>query len=484
VRGSSLHVAVDLVPEGILLLGALALIALALRPTGQGSRLIQGLTALTLLAAGLIELTYLRGMPDAGYRVYSDGLVLDRYTVLLVPVLCFLGLLCVASSATALPRITTHVAEYHATLLLAVLGAALLVAAREMVAFWVALEMLSVSLAVLVAMVKTDRRGSEAAVKQLLVSGVASAVLLYGLAILYGVSGSTVLVEVAGALRHTTAASALGLALVVGALLVKLGLVPFHQWVPDTARGAPPAIAGLVLTLGGAAVAAGLARLVVTTFPSSTGNWTALVALLAALTMVFGTVAAIAQTSLRRLIGLVAVSQTGFVLVGLLAYPDAQKGIAALLFALATGGLTVSGMFAVVAMLDGGMGDDLDDVRGLSRRSPLAATMLALGMLSLAGVPPLIGFFAKLFILQSAVLAGYAWLVLLALVMSVAGTVPVLRLVKVMFVDPPDEAAAPLRPAAGPVRLAVGLCALATVLLGAAAQPLFALAAGGAGSIH
>jgi len=423
-------------------------------------------------------------MPDAGYRVYSDGLVLDRDTVFLTPVLCLLGLLCVACGATLTARIAPHVAQYHATVLLAVLGASLLVAAREMVALWVALELLSVSLAVLVAMVKTDRRGSEAAIKQLVIGAVASAVLLYGFAILYGIAGSTVLVEVAAQLRHPTAASSLGLALVVGAMLVKLGLVPFHQWVPDTARGAPPAVGGLVIALGSTAVAASLARVVVTTFGAQSDNWRAMVALVAALSMIVGTVGAFSQTSLRRLLGMLAVSQVGFVLVGALAYADDQKGIAALLFGLATQGITVSGLFAGVALLEAGVGDDLDDLRGLSRRSPLAATMVALGTLSLVGVPPLIGFFAKLFVLQAAVLAGYAWLVLLALVTSVAAAVPSMRLVKAMFVDRPDEDAPRLDPAPPALRVAAGLCALATVLLGAAAQPLFALASGGAGSIH
>ena len=483
MHGSSLRLAVDLVPEGILLVGALLLGAMALSRSAR-PRSAQVLTALTLVVAASVQLVYLNGMPDAGYRVYSDGLVVDRYTVFLVPVMCVLALVSVAASGPLLARIATHVAEYHALILLTVLGGALLVAAREMAALWMALELLSLCLVLLVGVVKTDRRGSEAAVKQLVVGGAASATLLYGFALLYGAGGSTVLVDVALQVRHATAATALGMALAVGAMLIKLGAVPFHQWVPDTTRGAPPAVTVLALGVGGTAVAGSLARLAVTTFPFEVGNWTALVALVAALTMLYASVAALSEGSLRRLLGLLAIGQVGVLLLGLLGHDPDQKGIAALMFGLATGGVTVAGMFAVLALLDGSVGDSLDDCRGLSRRSPLAALMLGVGVVSLVGAPPLIGFFAKLFLLQSAVLAGYAWLVLVALVTSVIGAVPAARLLRLMFVEDTEGDIASAASAASAVRVAVGLCAGATVLLGVLAQPLFNLASGGAGTVH
>jgi NADH-quinone oxidoreductase subunit N len=483
MHGSSLRLAVDLVPEGILLLGALLLGALALGRAAR-PRPVQLLTVVVLLAAGGGQLLSLKGMPDPGYRAYSDGLVVDRYTTFLVPVMCLLALLAVATSGPLLPRIATHVAEYHALVLLAVLGGSLLVAAREMAALWVALELLSVCLALLVGMVKTDRRGSEAAVKQLMIGAAASAILLYGFALLYGAGGSTVLVDVASNVRHGSPAAALGMGLVICALLTKLAAVPFHQWLPDTLRGAPAPVAALALGVGATAVAGSLARVVVTTFVELTASWTALVALVAAVSLLYGNLAALTQVSLRRLVGLLAVGQAGFLLLGLLGSAPGQKGVAALIFALATGGVTVAGMFAVLGAIDGAVGDDLVSLRGLGRRSPLAAAMLGLGVVSLVGVPPLIGFFAKLFLLQSAVLAGYAWLVLLALVTSVIGAVAAARLLRLMFVDLPDEGEAPVPSAGGAVRIAIGFCALVTVLLGVAAQPLFNLASGGAGSIH
>jgi NADH-quinone oxidoreductase subunit N len=260
--------------------------------------------------------------------------------------------------------------------------------------------------------------------------------------------------------------------------------VPFHQWVPDTTRGAPPAVSVLAFGVGVTAIAGSLARLAVTTFPFEVGNWTALVALVAALTMLFASIAALSEGSLRRLLGLLAVGQVGFLLLGLLGHAPDQRGIAALMFGLATGGVTVAGMFAVLSVLDGAVGDSLEDCRGLSRRSPLAALMLGVGVVSLVGAPPLIGFFAKLFLLQSAVLAGYAWLVLLALVTSVIGAVPAARLLRLMYVEDADEGTDPVRSTTSAVRVALALCAAATVLLGILAQPLFNLASGGAGTIH
>lgn len=483
MHASSLRLTVDLIPEAILLGGALVLGLLGLRRATRPGP-VTWLTMVVLVATAGVQLAYLKGMPDAGYRAYSDGLVVDRYTTFLVPVMCLVALLGVAASGPLFPRIATHLAEYHALVLLAVLGGSLLVAAREMAALWIALELLSICLVLLVAVHKTDRRGSEAAIKQLVVGSAASAVLLYGFALLYGVGGSTVLLDVADQVRHPGAASTLGMALVICALLTKLGAVPFHQWLPDTVQGAPPAVVALGVGVGGTAVAGSLARLVVTTFPAQTGNWTALIAIVAALSMLYGNIAALVQGGLRRLIGLLVVGQSGVLLLGLLGAAPSQQGVAALIFGLATTGVTVAGMLTVLALLDGVLGDDLDDLRGLSRRSPLGATMLGLGVVSLLGAPPLLGFFAKLFLLQSAVLAGWAWLVVLALVTSVIGAVPAVRLLAVMFVDMPDEDAPPVRVVATATRVAVGFCAAATVLLGVLAQPLFNLASGGAGAVH
>lgn len=476
---------VDLVPEGWLLLGALLSCGLAVFGRGVTMRIHRAVAVAALLAASVSSVVFLRGLPREGYAAYGGGIVVDRYAIFLVPTMCAFCLFAVLSSAALEPRLRLHGGEYHALLLLATLGAALLASAREMIAFYVALELLSVCLYVLVGIVKTDRRSSEAAFKYLVIGAASSAILLYGLALLYGLTRSTDLVAVGRALGHPSAAAVLAAGLVVVGLAFKLGAVPFHQWVPDVYEGAPAPVSGLIATMSKTAGFAILARVAVSGFGATTSNWTAVVAAIAAATMVYGNLVALAQRDLKRLLAYSSVGQAGFILLGLLAFRSADQGIAAMLFYLFTYGVTVAGIFAVVARLDGvGVGSTLDAYRGLSRRCPVEAATLAVGMVSLVGIPPLVGFFAKFFVFQAAVEAGYAWLVLVALVTTVISAGYYLRVVRVVYVDAPGDDPRPLPPAAWPVRAAVAVCGLATVFLGIAAQPLFALAAGAGGQIH
>lgn len=478
--------AADLVPEAWLLLGALGCCGLAVAPRHRYRLgLVRAITAGSTVAAAASSVVYLRGLPREGYAAYAGGLVVDRYAIFLVPTVCAFCLFATLSGAAVAPRLRLHAGEYHALLLLATLGAALLASTREMIAFYVALELLSVSLYALVGMVKTERWSSEAAFKYLIIGAASSAVLLYGLALLYGLTQTTDLVAVGRALSQPRPAAVLGAGLVVVGLAFKLGAVPFHQWVPDVYQGAPAPVAGLIATMSKTAGFAVLARVAISGFGATTGNWTALVAAMAAASMLYGNLVALAQQDIKRLLAYSSIGQAGFVLLGLLAFPPADQGIAAMLFYLFTYGVTVAGIFAVVAYLDGlGLGSDLDAYRGLSRRSPEAAAVLAVGMVSLVGVPPLIGFFAKLFVFQAAVEAGYAWLVVLALAATVISAGYYLKVVRVAYVDPPPDGAASLPLPAATVRLSMAICGLATVFLGAAAQPLFALAAGAAGQVH
>lgn len=476
---------VDLIPQAVLLLGALVCCGVAAGRRTTGLAVFQVLGSVTLGAAALTELIYLRGMPVDGYHAFGDGLVVDRYSVFVTATLCAFSLITLLASDSVAALLRPHTGEYTALLLLATLGGVLLASAREMISFYIALELLSVSLYVLVAIIKTQRRGSEAAFKYLVLGAASSAVLLYGLAILYGVSGQTDLVAVGRSITHTTAASALGITLVLVGLAFKLGAVPFHQWVPDVYEAAPAPVAGLIAAMSETAGFAIVARVAVTAFGAEASNWTALIAILAVASMVLGNLVALAQSNVRRLLAWSGIGQAGYVLMGLLAYHLDQQGVSAMLFYLFTYGVTVVGLFAVIGHLESrGVPASLDAYRGLSRRSPGAAVTLSLGMVSLIGVPPLVGFFAKLLVFQAAVLAGYAWLLLIALVMTVVSAGYYLRVVKVVLVDPPvDEAAAVAAPAP-PLRGVIALGGLAVVFLGAAVQPLYALATGGGGQVH
>jgi len=478
---------VDLLPEAMLLLGALACLVLAALRRRAGIRTYQVISGLALVAAAGCNFAYLRGLPTSsanpGYIAYGNGLVVDRFTLFLTATLCAFALFTVLMGTVLSERIRTHLGEYHAFLLLATLAGVLLVSTREMVSAWVAIELLGISLVLLTGTVKTARRGGEAALKQFVAGIVSSAVLLYGLALLYGLGGSTDLVVVAHGATHAGPALQLAMALTLLGLLGKVGVVPFQRLLPDVFQGAPAPVIGFAGTVAVTAVLGLFMRVAVTAFPAVQGSWPALVALVAALTMLYGSLLALRQQSVRRLLGHLLLAQVGVLLMGFLGWRHENGGIAVVMVGLASGGFAVLAAAAVITLVEAsGSSDRVDSYRGLSRRSPGAAAALSVALLSLAGVPPAIGFFSRLLAMESAVLAGYAWLLVLALASTVVGALAALRLVRVMFTAEPDADALPLEaPFAG--RLTLAVCGVAVVALAAAVQPLLSLAGGGASAV-
>ena len=478
---------IDLLPEAMLLLGALLCLGLAATRRATGIRTYQAVSALALVAAAGTNFAYLRGLPGAqpnpGYVAYADGLVVDRFTLFLTATLCAFTLFTVLLGTLLSERIRTHLGEYHAFLLLATLAGVLLVSTREMISMWVAIELLGISLVLLTGNVKTARRGGEAALKQLAAGIVSSAVLLYGLALLYGLGGSTDLIEVAHTATRGDAATDLAMALTLLGLLGKVGVVPFQRLLPDVFQGAPAPVVGFIGSVVVTAVMGLLLRVAVTAFPAVKASWPALVALAAALTMLYGAVLALRQRSLRRVLGHLLVAQVGVTLMGVLGWDPANGGIAVVMVSLAGGGMAVLAAAAVITLVEAaGSADSLDAYRGLGTRAPGIAAALTVALLSLAGVPPAIGFFGRLLSMEAAVMAGYAWLLVLALVATVIGAMAALRVVRVLYTEEPDEDALPLEaPLTG--RAALAVCGLASILLVAALQPLLSLAGGGASAV-
>jgi len=287
-----------------------------------------------------------------------------------------------------------------------------------------------------------------------------------------------VLTEVATSLTHTGPAAAFGIALTLTGMAFKLGAIPFHQWVPDVYEGAPAPIAGLIASVSKIAGFAMVARFAITALPLSASTWTAVIAVVATASMILGNLAALAQRRLRRLLAYSSIGQAGFILMGLLAYGRGEAGVGASLFYLLTYGITIVGVFAAVTAAEAaGVTDEIESYRGLSARAPVAAATMGVAMVSLIGIPPLIGFFAKLVVFQSAVLAGWGWMVVVAVTATVISAGYYLRVLKAIYIDPPADGAAAL--GREPVQLRGGMiaCAAATVLLGVVAQPLLHVAA-------
>jgi NADH-quinone oxidoreductase subunit N len=378
-----------------------------------------------------------------------------------------------------------HKGEFYVLTLFAVLGMMVLVSAHSLLTLYLGLELMSLSLYTLVAFDRDSPRSTEAAMKYFILGSVASGVLLYGMSLLYGVTGSLNIVEI-GAWLQGPEAEAFNLMLVfataflVVGLAFKLGAVPFHAWVPDVYHGAPTAVTLLVGSAPKIAAFALVVRLLVDGAGALHADWQMMLVVLAVLSLLVGNVVAIAQTNIRRMLAYSTISHIGFLLLGILA--GTPEGIAAAMFYSITYAIMAAGAFGMVMLLSrkGFEADNLEDFRGLNQRSPWFAFIMLLLMFSMAGVPPTVGFYGKLLVLAAIVEVGLVWLAVLAVFSAVIGAFYYLRVVKLMYFDEPTDLA-PL-PKATDVNLVLSLNGLAVLALGIFPGILLALAMTAAGA--
>lgn len=340
--------------------------------------------------------------------------------------------------------------EFYILALFSLLGQMVMISANNFLIIYLGLEMMSLSLYALVAIRRDHAVSTEAAMKYFILGALASGFLLYGISMLYGATGSLDLTEVAKAIGSGTVNKpvlVLGLVFVVAGLAFKLGVVPFHMWVPDVYQGAPTAV---TLLLGGAPKLATFAitiRLLVEGLSDLAIDWQQMLTILAVLSMAIGNVTAIMQTNIKRMLAYSTISQMGFVLLGLLsgvvtaADGSVVNGYGAAMFYSITYVMTTLGVFGVIMLLSraGFEAENIDDFKGLNQRSPWFAFVMLLFMFSLAGVPPVVGFYAKLSVLQSVVANGQIWLAIFAVLFSLIGAYYYLRIVKVMYFDEPAQ---------------------------------------------
>lgn len=333
--------------------------------------------------------------------------------------------------------------EYFTLGLFAVLGMMIMVSAKTMLLIYLGLELLSLSMYAMVAFKRNDGRASEAAMKYFVLGAIASGMLLYGMSVIYGVSGSLHLDHIANYMSgHPVMQNIgllLGLAFVIVGLGFKLGVVPFHMWVPDVYDGAPTSVTLFLGTAPKIAAFAMIMRLLVEGLGDMAQGWQQILAILAALSLLAGNIIAIAQTNIKRMLAYSTISHMGFVIMGILA--ASETGYASSMFYIITYAIIAMGGFAVVILLsrDGNEADQLADLKGLSTTHPWYAFMMMLFMFSMAGVPPTVGFYAKLVVIEAVVDANIIWLAVFAVIMSVIGAFYYLRAVKLMYFDSPDE---------------------------------------------
>ncbi|MFN2465049.1 MAG: NADH-quinone oxidoreductase subunit N [Candidatus Dormibacteria bacterium] len=437
-------------PEIILLVTALVVIVAGLLVTddhqGQALRdgppLLATVIAIVGTLASLVAVAALVGNSASPLNPLSGTFVLDRFALFFEAILLVFAVVTLLMSHRFSAHFRPHQSEFTALILLATVGGMFMVSAREMIQLYVSLETLSIALYIMVAFSKTSRLSSEAAFKYLIVGAASSAVLLYGLAILYGLTGRTELDAVARQIASSgfnSPALVLAMIFVIGGLSFKIAAVPFHQWVPDVYQGAPTPVTAFISVTSKAAAYGLIIRVLQSALLPLSHQWAIYLAAIATVTMIIGNVTALSQTSVKRLMGYSSIAHAGYILVGLVAMSDghtATLAIGAVLFYVLVYGLSNLAAFgALQAAQEGVGGDDLTALAGLGRDGGGVPLVLGLSMLSLTGIPPLIGFFAKFFVFLAAVQAGYAWLALVGVVNSAVSSVYYLRVVRALYLD-------------------------------------------------
>jgi NADH-quinone oxidoreductase subunit N len=368
--------------------------------------------------------------------------------------------------------------EFYALTLFSIAGMMIMVSGQHFLTLYMGLELLSLCLYALVALDRDNAKATEAAMKYFVLGALASGMLLYGMSMMYGATGSLNLSEVSSALLNGAQdrpALVLGLVFIVAGLAFKLGAVPFQMWVPDVYEGSPTATTLLIGSVTKLAAFAFLIRLLTQGLFVLAVDWQGMLVIMAVMSIIVGNITAIAQTNLKRMFAYSTISHVGFLMYGLMSV--SLNGYAsAMLYIVAYMLMTLAG-FGMILLLSrkGFEADKLDDLKGLNQRSPWFAFMMLITMFSMAGVPPTIGFYAKFAVLQAALQAGLLWLVVFAVLMAVIGAFYYLRIVKLMYFDEPKDRKAIDAPME--MKLMLSLNAFGLLLLGLFPQRLMDICA-------
>jgi NADH-quinone oxidoreductase subunit N len=356
--------------------------------------------------------------------------------------------------------------EFHVLGLFALLGILVMISSASFLAMYLGLETVSLALYAMVACERDSPVAAEAAMKYFVLGAIASGCLLYGIAIIYGVTGSINFPEVAAALRSGGAlppAALFGLGFILVGIAFKFGAVPFHMWLPDVYQGAPACVTLFVATAPKVAAFALAVRILVDGLGPLQGDWHTMLAVVAVLSLAIGNLVALVQSNLKRLLAYSTIGHMGFVLLGILA--ASPQGLQSALFYTLVYAFMTMGAFGIVILMSSGSADadQLDDLKGLNRRSPWFAAVMLLVMVSMIGVPPLAGFYAKWWVLSALLDSGHTWLALTGILFTVIGAFYYLRIIHLMYFDEGSAGEALLQPA---MDLRLLLSANALLLLG------------------
>jgi len=432
-----------LIPEIFLLSMACIILVVDLYLTETSRIITYVLSLMTLVVTAM--LTY-AGAPSAPEVVLSGTFVNDSMSVVLKMFIYLLVAVTLIYSREYLIQRSLFRGEFFVLALFGTLGMMVMVSAHNLISLYLGLELLSLSLYALVALQRDSKVATEAAMKYCVLGALASGMLLYGMSLIYGATGSLDLQTVSEFIANSTTNGKdmvllMGTVFVIVGLAFKLGAVPFHMWVPDVYHGAPTAVTLFISTAPKLAGFAMVMRLLAEGLGDLHFYWQDMIVILAVLSMVVGNVVAIAQTNIKRMLAYSTIAHMGFLFLGILA--ATANGYSSAMFYTIVYALMSLGGFGVIILLSrkDDEADQLNDFKGLSDRSPWFAAIMLILMLSMAGIPPLLGFYAKLAVLQAVVEAGYTWLAVVAVIFSIVGAFYYLRVIKLMYFDKPDEQA-------------------------------------------
>ncbi|HTY63259.1 MAG TPA: NADH-quinone oxidoreductase subunit N [Acidobacteriota bacterium] len=414
-------------------------------------------------------------------RMILKGMfIVDNFSVFFQWLFLIIGAVTAYLSMKFNERESIDRGEYYALLLFACSGASLMAASADLILTFLGIEILSISTYILAGFKRDDARSNESSLKYFLLGSFATAILLYGIALIYGGTGSTsygVIYQLALYQRSIPTVTLIGLGLLLVGFGFKVALVPFHSWVPDVYEGAPTPVTAFMAVGPKAAGFAALMRILLQAFPLLSHDWVNVLWLLAILTMTMGNVVAVLQTNIKRMLAYSAIAHAGYILVGIVAGPDA--GYQAVLFYLVA--YTVMNLlaFSVVLSLSrqGDMHVHLSDYAGLARKSPFAAAVLSLALISLAGIPLTGGFMGKFYLFSAAIQRGYIALAIIGVLNSVVSVFYYFRIMVYMYMKEPGEQALEPETVSWPVQAIMVLGAIGVLFLGVWPAPILELAA-------
>lgn len=464
-------------PELVLAISAIVLLLVGAFKGERSANLVTGLAIAVLAAVFILVLL----KPAVTLTAFGGSLVIDPFSRFMKALSLLGATVSLIMSVDWLNREQQNKFEYAVLVLIATLGMMMLVSAGDLIALYLGLELMSLSLYVIAAINRDSVRSTEAGLKYFVLGALSSGMLLYGASLLYGFTGTVNFEGIAKAATTPTLGLIFGIVFVMAGLCFKVSAVPFHMWTPDVYEGAPTPVTAFFATAPKVAAMAVFLRVAIEALPNVTHQWQQIIAFVSIASMALGAFAAIGQRNIKRLLAYSSIGHMGFALVGLAAAtPEGVRGV--MVYMAIYVAMTLGSFACVLAMRRNGQAvETIDDLSGLARTRPLMALALAGLMFSLAGIPPLAGFLAKYYVFLAAIQAGLYGLAVIGVLASVVGAYYYLRIVKIMYFDEPADAFDPMP---GELKAVLSVSGLFTVFYflwpaplidaaGAAARALF-----------